>query len=173
MGDASIVAAAFRYPRESSLGLLRENVATLEDPRAAKAMANFLGQIEGKTLAEWEELHTETLDLSPKFVPYVGHAVWGENYRRGAFMADLSRSMAENEIDLYGELPDHLDPIMRYIDNCPEPLSDVVEVLEMALMRMSKELKNADKGNPYRHALDAAQAVAEEFVEARRKAVTP
>lgn len=87
-------------------------------------------------------------------------------------MADLSRAMTEAGIDLYGELPDHLDPVLRYIDDCPEPISDVVEVLPVALMRMTKELHNTDKNNPYRHLLDAAQTVAEEYAEARRKAVT-
>ena len=62
------------------------------------AMENFLSQIGSKELSEWEELHTATVDLSPKFVPYVGHAVWGENYRRGSFMADLSRAMRDDGV---------------------------------------------------------------------------
>ncbi len=172
MGDASIVATAFRYPREGSLEELNSDVAAIEHAGTQRSMKNFMAQVGSRPLDEWEELHTETLDLSPKFAPYVGHAVWGENYRRGAFMADLARSMAENGIELYGELPDHLDPILRYIDTCSEPLSDVVEVLPQALMRMSKELHATDKKNPYRHVLDAAQTVAEEFVETRRKAVS-
>ena len=87
-------------------------------------------------------------------------------------MADLARAMANARIDLNGELPDHLDPILRYIDEVPDPHPDVVEVLPVALMRMTKELRNADKRNPYRHVLDAAQTVAEELIETRRKAVT-
>ena len=45
-------------------------------------------------------------------------------------------------------------------------------MLPQALMRMSKELAKAEKSNPYRHVLDAAQTVAEELIESRRKAVT-
>lgn len=172
MGDASVVAAAFRYPVEGSIEALNSGVASMEHAGTQRSMKSFMAQVGSRPLHEWEELHTETLDLSPKFAPYVGHAVWGENYRRGAFMADLARSMAETGIELHGELPDHLDPILRYIDSCPEPLSDVVEVLPQALMRMTKELDATDKKNPYRHVLDAAQTVAEEFVEARRKAVS-
>jgi nitrate reductase delta subunit len=152
--------------------LLTDEVAAIEDGAIHRAMKNFVAQIGGKSLAEWEELHTVTLDLSPKFVPYVGHAVWGENYRRGAFMADLARAMGEAGIDLHGELPDHLDPVLRYVDEVVDPLPDVVEVLPVALMRMSKELRKSDKRNPYRHVLDAAQTVAEELIEIRRKAVT-
>jgi len=172
MGDASAVAVAFRYPGPDSLGRLRDEVSTIESRPVRHSMENFLSQIGSKELSEWEELHTDTLDLSPKFVPYVGHAVWGENYRRGSFMADMSRAISEAGLDLFGELPDHVDPILRYLDTVSDPLEDVVEVLPQALMRMSKELSKADKKNPYRHVLDAAQTVAEELIDSRRKAVT-
>jgi nitrate reductase delta subunit len=172
MGDAATVAMAMRYPRPDSLERLRDAVATMGDGGAARAMQHFVGLIGARSLAEWEELHTATVDLSPKFVPYVGHAVWGENYRRGAFMADLARAMADAGIELHGELPDHLDPILRYIDEVVDPHPDVVEVLPVALMRMSKELRKSDKKNPYRHVLEAAQTVSEQLIDARRKAVT-
>ena len=172
MGDASSVAMAMRYPRDGALERLTEEVSLIDDKATRRAMKNFVDQIGTRSLAEWEELHTATVDLSPKFVPYVGHAVWGENYRRGAFMADLARAMADAGIELQGELPDHLDPILRYIDEVEDPHPDLVEVLPVALMRMSKELRNSDKKNPYRHVLDAAQTVAEQLIETRRKAVT-
>lgn len=172
MGDGSAVAVAFRYPRPGSLERLRDEVSMIESRPVRHAMENFLSQIGSRELSEWEELHTATLDLSPKFVPYVGHAVWGENYRRGSFMADMAREIRECGLDLHGELPDHLDPILRYLDTVDDPLEDVVEVLPQALMRMSKELSKAEKSNPYRHVLDAAQTVAEELIESRRKAVT-
>lgn len=171
MGDATAVAMAFRYPREGSFEQLTDEVAAIESGPVRHSMENFLVQIGTRSLAEWEEVHTATLDLSPLFVPYVGHAVWGENYRRGSFMAELSRAMQDCGVDLMGELPDHVDPILRYLDHVAVPPGDVVEVLPQALMRMSKELAKADKTNPYRHALDAAQTVAEELIEARRKAV--
>ncbi|NND02884.1 MAG: nitrate reductase [Acidimicrobiia bacterium] len=172
MGDATAVATAFRYPNPGSLERLKDVVSAIESRPVRHAMENFLSQISNKELSEWEELHTDTLDLSPKFVPYVGHAVWGENYRRGSFMADMSREINQAGLDLFGELPDHIDPILRYLDTVEEPFTDVVEVLPQALMRMSKELAKAEKSNPYRHVLDAAQTVAEELIESRRKAVT-
>lgn len=172
MGDAAVVALALRYPRPGSLERLRADVAAIESRPVRHSMENFLSQIGNRELSEWEELHTATLDLSPKFVPYVGHAVWGENYRRGAFMADMSRALSGAGLELFGELPDHLDPILRYLDAAAEPLEDLVEVLPQALMRMAKELSKADRANPYRHVLDAAQTVAEALIESRRKAVT-
>ena len=84
-------------------------------------LRRFLDEVAPLGLGEWEELHTRTLDLSPQFVPYVGHSVWGESYKRGAFMAELNREMAAAGMDLYGELPDHLEPVLRYLDLVEEP----------------------------------------------------
>ena len=86
-------------------------------------------------------------------------------------MADMSGAMRATGVDLHGELPDHLDPILRYIEAAAEPHPDVLEVLPQALMRMDKELKKADKRNPYRHVLNAAQTVVEHVIGTRRKAV--
>jgi len=171
IADAAAVALAFRYPTATSLSELEQAVAGITDNAARRSMESFLEAISSLSQSEWEELHTATLDLSPRFVPYVGHAVWGENYRRGAFMADLSAETRRAGVELYGELPDHLDPVLRYLATTADPLPDVLEVLPVALMRMSKELAKADKRNPYRHALDGARAVAELMIDTRRRAV--
>jgi nitrate reductase delta subunit len=131
-------------------------------------MVKFVDAIGRLTLEQWEELHTVTLDLSPLFVPYVGHVVWGENYRRGAFMADLARAQTAAGVDAAGELPDHLEPILRYLDAGPSPMSDLVEILPQALARMIGDLHSADAKNPYRHVLRAVSAVIDERVTAAR-----
>ena len=172
MGDPSIVARAFRYPGPGHLDALATAAATVTDDTVRRELGLFVDRVRTLTLAEWEELHTETLDLSPRFVPYVGHVVWGENYRRGAFMADLSRSMTEHGVATNGELPDHIEPILRYIDTVEAPLIDLIEVLPQAVGGMVKELRAADKANPYLHVLAAAAAAVHHVVESSRK-VTP
>ena len=169
MGDPTLVATAFRYPGPDRLDALETAVRSIEDPTVRREMETFAEHIGRLSLAEWEELHTDTLDLSPLFVPYVGHVVWGENYRRGAFMADLSRSMGESGIDTAGELPDHVEPILRYVDTVDDPMVDLIEVLPQAIGRMIKELRSADKKNPYLHVLAAAAAAVHGVIEASRK----
>lgn len=170
MGNTTIVAMALRYPEPGALDRLGAAVATMSDDDTKHSMEKFVAAIRKLDLSEWEELHTDTVDLSPSFVPYVGHAVWGENYRRGAFMADLARAMSETGTSLDGELPDHLEPILRYLDTVDDPIGDLVEVLPMAIMRMTKELRDADRKNPYRHVLAAAAAAVARLVDGLRKA---
>jgi nitrate reductase delta subunit len=163
MHPAHIVALGYRYPNPDSLTSLIAAVDGLPRGVTARHMAEFVAEIGRLDLGEWEELHTRTLDLSPAFVPYVGHVTWGENYRRGEFMADLKRDMERIGVDLGGELPDHIEPILRYVAEAEKPLSDLLDVLSGAVAEMQSTLKTAEKGNPYRHLLAATLAVVEDL----------
>jgi len=163
MGEASVIALAFDYPCPDSLQRLEGEVRGLPVGGVRSELERFVSAVAGLSQGEWEELHTRTLDLSPLFVPYVGHVIWGENYRRGEFMADLKGAMREAGVDTGGELPDHLAPILRYVDVVDAPLADLVEVLAKAVHDMSKELKKAEPANPYRYLLAGARHLADEF----------
>lgn len=152
------VALAYRYPGEDSHERLAGAVAGLPDGALKDEMTRFVVAISRLDRGEWEELHTRTLDLSPLFVPYVGHVIWGESYRRGAFMAGLRREQLDSGVDAAGELPDHVAPILSYLDRVSEPPADLVEVLPQAVSAMRRELGKAEPDNPYRHLLAATVA---------------
>jgi nitrate reductase delta subunit len=162
MGAYEVVALGYRYPNPTSLEALRDAVNGLSGAVTRK-MQGFLDAVEELDLAEWEELHTATLDLSPLFVPYVGHVVWGENYRRGRFMADLKADMERIGVDLGGELPDHIEPILRYLAVADPPRADLTDVIGGAVEMMRKTLHKAAADNPYNRLLDATAVAVEEF----------
>jgi nitrate reductase molybdenum cofactor assembly chaperone NarJ/NarW len=156
MNPLDAVALGFEYPGPSTLERLRAATDQLPAGPARSAMGRFVDAVGRLDPGTWEELHTRTLDLSPAFVPYVGHVAWGESYRRGAFMAELQRAQWEAGIDQGGELPDHVLPVLRYLAATEAPLPDAVEVLPGAVGEMRKELRRAEPDNPYLHLLDAA-----------------
>jgi nitrate reductase delta subunit len=163
MHPTRVVASGYRYPTPDALITLERLVASMPRSLAHTAMAHFVDEVGQLEIGEWEELHTRTLDLSPAFVPYVGHVTWGENYRRGEFMADLKGDMRRHGVDLAGELPDHIEPVLRYLASADEPLSDLVDVLAGAVSKMQTTLASVDKRNPYRHLLAATLAVVEDL----------
>ncbi len=159
MRPAEVVALGYRYPDPLRLEMLRSGVEQDLSGGAQRRMRRFVAAIGQLELSDWEELHTRTLDLSPVFVPYVGHVVWGENYRRGEFMADLKRHMQLKGVHTGGELPDHIEPILRYLAVTPDPFADLVAVLADAVNSMRLAIRTADPDNPYRHLVAATQAV--------------
>lgn len=160
MGAATVVAMALRYPGPGRTADLRTSAAEVPEGQLRRELERFCETVSRLDLGDWEELHTRTLDLSPLFVPYVGHVTWGESYRRGAFMADLKRAQDEAGVDREGELPDHLGPVLRLLDVLAP--ADLVEVLPAAIRRMQVQLREADRSNPYRHVLAAAGMVADD-----------
>jgi len=163
MRAPEVVALGFRYPTPFQLDELREAVAASLRGVVRGHMDAFLADVETMELGEWEELHTDTLDLSPTFVPYIGHVAWGENYRRGEFMADLKRDMGRCGVDLLGELPDHIEPVLRYLATTDAPLPDLLGVIGKSVSTMRSTLVRADPHNPYRHLLSAMSGVVEDL----------
>lgn len=159
MHVAEVVAQGYRYPTETAAEALGAAIEAGAHGAVEKHMGKFLKEVNKLSLGQWEELHTSTLDLSPQFIPYVGHVVWGENYRRGEFMADLKGAMRGVGVDLGGELPDHIEPILRYLAASSEPLTDLTEALPGAVATMRETLATASRKNPYRHLLAATEVL--------------
>ncbi len=155
METLKLFAQAFRYPYPGQIDDLYAQTKDLKDTPAERALAKFVKKIVPLSLSEQEELFTRTLDLSPLSAPYVGYHVWGESYKRGEFMAALNKEMKDLDVDLDGELPDHLLPILRYLHATPTPMPELMSVLDQSLNSMIKSLKKGEKDNAYIHLFEA------------------
>jgi nitrate reductase delta subunit len=162
LSPSEIVALALRYPTEDAMDVLGASVGALQKGGAEREMRRFMKDVNGMPIGELEELYTMTFDLSPVVVPYVGHLAYGDSYERGTFMADLRGAMRSADIDPGSELPDHLDPILRYLGAVDEPIDSLEPILVPAITKMQKSLKKSNSKNPYLHVLTAARIVAEE-----------
>jgi len=150
MGICGLLAEAFTYPHGALLAELQAGVKDLNRRHPAYAgLAAFCSRIARLSVEEWEELATRTLDLSPAAAPYVGFQIWGDSYPRGSFMSKLNRAMYELDIDPAGELPDHVVPVLRYLDAAANPLPELAEHLPVAVTRMLAILREKDRDNQY------------------------
>lgn len=149
MGIFSILAEAFRYPSPDRLNNLREGIKNLPQGPAQEALELFIEKVSHLSLYEWEELYTKTFDLNPLITPYVAYELWGESCVRGQFMAKLKDSMQESGISLAGELPDHLVPILSYLDRVSNPITELQQVLKSSLPHLYNTLVKIDPNNLY------------------------
>lgn len=161
MQDFARLAAAFQYPTPGRLAELEQMAGEMESGAARRQFRAFVDELRPLSLPEWEELHTRSLDLGPLFVPYVGWVTWGENYQRGEFMAEMKAALEFEGVPMNGELPDHLDPVLRYLAVADPPLPSLVEVFPAAIATMTKKLKESDNTSPYLHLLKAIAAAAD------------
>jgi len=152
-----LAAEAFCYPAPGLLEALLSGLAGLPAKPETNGIERFLAQVRGLSLSEWEELYTRTFDLNPPSAPYIGFHMWGESYQRGNFMALMNRALMENEIEMEGELPDHVIPVLRYLGRVDQPLPELREVLQPGFERIRTGLHKADPENPYLLLFDSLQ----------------
>src|SRR3972149_11587164 len=142
-------------------GLLRES-----HPDAALEVERFLDAIPRSTL-DLQELHTRTFDVQSLTTLDIGYVLFGDDYKRGALLSNLSREHTQAENDCGGELADHLPNVLRLIPKLKDQaLRDelVRELLVPALMLMIREFdperiekKNASYQKHYKTLIEPAR----------------
>lgn len=150
--------------------------AALAGPLSAEAVAylrQFQGFAQQTPLARIEETYTGVFELDAVCHPYVGYHLFGESYKRSAFILGLKDRYRPYGLSYGIELPDHLAVILGYLavnlDPCEAGVL-IAEALQPALGRMlaSKDEdeppdpampKPPPKGGPYRDVLEALALV--------------
>lgn len=84
-------------------------------PEAAQALGTFSTSLQKRTLEQMEELYTVVFDMQPVCYPYVGYQLFGESYKRGAFMAQLNEAYHAFGYSTGLELPDHLSVVLHFL----------------------------------------------------------
>lgn len=124
----------------------------------ANAFAQFGANIANLSLAELQELYTRTFDLSPVCALDIGYHLFGENYKRGVFLANLRETEAPFDLGQEHQLPDYLPVLLRLVARLGDDelrASLIAECLIPALEKMQKALGEGD--NPYRHLLETVR----------------
>ena len=171
MGTYALLADSLCYPKSGYLNALQTQLDRSPGFPGKESLEIFYQEMGILSLGQQEELYTRTLDLNPLTAAYVGYQIWGESYKRGEFMALMNQEMDKYAVDKSGELPDHLIPILRYLDVNPTPKSELLDVLERAIQKMSSSLKKSDPENPFMHVFAALLSVSQPYGESGLKEI--
>ncbi|HLO32359.1 MAG TPA: molecular chaperone TorD family protein [Anaerolineales bacterium] len=161
----NLFADLLAYPTSALLRQTEECLAQLQEshPDATSALEKFHHGVQQHTREKMEELYTVTFDMQPVCYPYIGYQLFGESYKRGAFMAQLNEAYHAFGYSAGQELPDHLSIVLRFIgldaanrqgDFCQALLD---EGLTPALGKMLQTFA-APSENPYFGLLSALQS---------------
>lgn len=131
-------------------------------PESAEALEKFVRRLDQLSLEKMRELYTVTFDMQPVCYPYVGYQLFGESYKRGAFMAQLNEAYHAFDYSAGQELPDHLAVILRFLglDSANRAGEFCQALLTSGLTpALEKMLKVFNEGseNPYAELLAALQ----------------
>jgi nitrate reductase delta subunit len=133
-------------------------------PESAATMEKACCHLERFSLEQLEELYTITFDMQPVCYPYVGYQLFGESYKRGAFMAQLNETYQACSYSAGRELPDHLSVILHFLGlSTTARENDFGQTLQSeglapALEKMLQAF-DKDSANPYFGLLSALHRV--------------
>ena len=81
----------------------------------APMLKQFSKNVETFSITELQEKYTQTFDLNPVCALEIGYHLFGENYKRGIFLANLRESEAPYGLDPQTQLPDYLPVLLRLL----------------------------------------------------------
>jgi nitrate reductase delta subunit len=148
-----LFAELLEYPQIGLSQSVRECEALISprNPEAAALVHAFRSFVEEASLGQVQELYTRTFDLDATYHPYVGHHLFGESYKRSAFMVGLKERYQAYDLVVEGELPDHLGVMLRFLSLCDDAgqTADIVqEAISPALERMVKKGTEDEEAAP-------------------------
>ncbi|HLJ15958.1 MAG TPA: molecular chaperone TorD family protein [Bryobacteraceae bacterium] len=156
MAIYSLFAGILDYPAQPIAQVVNDCSAELaiDCPEARQHLTAFLEGIAGKSLGQLQEIYTNAFDLRPDCTPNLGYHLFGDDGRRGLFLAELKGRMESSGIAPGCELPDHISLLLRYMQQNEQERCAVIEDCMLpAVSRMADVLDSSE--NPYKHALRA------------------
>jgi nitrate reductase molybdenum cofactor assembly chaperone NarJ/NarW len=128
----------------------------------------FQDSIAGLSLGQLQEIYINAFDLRPDCTPNLSYHLFGDDGRRGLFLAELKGRMEASGMVLGCELPDHIGLLLQYMDRAEQERGPLIEdCLLPAISRMADLLDTAQ--NPYKHALRALLSLLQRQTEETRE----
>ncbi len=160
----TILAGLFDYPDAKTEDLLKLTRDILQEqyPMAIDSFMHFEETIRGMDLHSREEYFINTFEVEALISMDLGYILFGEDYKRGNFLAMMQQEQTQAGNDLGSELADHLPNVMRLLPLMTE--KEVAEELACSIMlpairEILKKFEQTD--NVYRHAFETLLTVME------------
>lgn len=110
-----LFAEVFRYPNEGYSEYVKQIQLFLDNnyPEAANEFNNFATYMLNKTTFEQQELYTKTFDVQPICYLDLGYVIFGEDYKRGAFLLHMQQEQQAVNNPCGSELSDNICNILN------------------------------------------------------------
>lgn len=155
---AAAFADVLSYPDEPPPAAARRcaELARGRDAEAGRLLESFAALAEAEPLGALQEAYTRTFDLDtlsrsePTCYPYVGHYLFDESHKRGAFIVELRKRFRAHGFEDGSDLADHLVVLLRFLSvSADDALADEIvdDAILPALARM-RPLRSTAAGAP-------------------------
>src|ERR1017187_5616299 len=148
------LASLVSYPNAELFPALDACIQELasEVPDAAALLEHFRDAARELGQDALEETYIQIFEMQAETALYIGNQLFGEDWRRGTFMACLKDKYQELAFSSGAELPDHLSVILRFLA-VEQPGPEKEELIGDCIVKnRSMTLKSMEgKNPPYGH----------------------
>lgn len=116
----TILAGLLEYPGDDWDEHLKRAEALRLPGNSHGLLREFLQEVQSAPVPLLQECYTGLFDLNPVCTLEAGYHLFGENYKRGLFLANLSETERNHNIALNGQLPDYLPALLVLLDRLPD-----------------------------------------------------
>ena len=97
----------------------------LQEKDIESPLAPFIRFVESSTLAKLQEEYVATFDFNPAVALYLGHHLFGDNRKKGAYLIRLKQEFSRHGFVPAGrELPDHLPLVLGFLADLARKAED-------------------------------------------------
>ncbi|MGB3342276.1 MAG: hypothetical protein WBA61_00055 [Aequorivita sp.] len=136
----SLLANLFRYPEEDFMLHLKESQDFLDEfyPVAGNELQLFSEYMNNSQSDEKKELFTKTFDVQPICYLDLGYVMFGEDYKRGAFLLNMKMEQQKINNDCGTDLPDNICNVMDLMTISKDDifLEDLVQNIFIPCLKM-------------------------------------
>lgn len=137
----SLLAGLFEYPVTGYVEKVKGIQSYLQknNPEASEALSEFSRQVVLMNLRDIQELYSRSFDVQAATTLDVGYVLFGDDYKRGEVLVNLTREHRESGNECGHELPDHLPNVLRLISKLKDEtlvVELVQEIIAPALLKM-------------------------------------
>ncbi|MBL7889788.1 MAG: hypothetical protein JNL24_09555 [Bacteroidia bacterium] len=171
----------FKYPDSGFLEKMDRCEQLMKEhySNAASEFSVFSSYMKNATIDEREEIYTKTFDVQPICYLDLGYVIFGEDYKRGAFLLHMQTEQKKLNNDCGSDLPDNIANVFTLIsksndtDFISELVSDIIipavkkiiaefesariELKLQVLKKLHKAViqENLNQGNVYKNCFNA------------------
>jgi nitrate reductase assembly molybdenum cofactor insertion protein NarJ len=142
------------YPNKETLTKVESAQEFLNQkyPDAAEILQEFTEFARTIPLWKWEEIYTRTFDVQAITTLDVGYVLFGDDYKRGVLLVNLSKEHTKAGNDCETELADHLPNLLRLLDKVSDKdfkVDLIYLIIKPALKKIIDEFdsRNIEKKN--------------------------
>ena len=137
----------------------------LEPEDGSSPLERFERFVGSSTPAGLQEEYVATFDFNPSAAPYLGHHLFGDSRKKGAYLIRLKQEFARHGFAPAGcELPDHLPLLLGFLAHLATRADDAVRrsfIREFVLPGVERLVAgfSARTDSPWKAVLEAARTV--------------